>query len=89
MTLNFPNPTRSYDEKRKAVRFVGHDGLFEIPFFIEAAALARGAAPGSAMSEASCLTAFDGSRTRIEDVARESYTNKRLRSYTLSAADFR
>ena len=38
MTLNFPNPTRSYDEKRKAVRFVGHDGMFEVPFFIEAAA---------------------------------------------------
>jgi len=89
MTLNFPNPTRSYDERRKAVRFVGHDGLFEIPFFVEAAALARGAEPGSAMSEAKCLSAFDGSRALIQSVARETYTNKRLRTYTLSAADFR
>jgi len=89
MTLNFPNPTRSYDERRKAVRFVGYDGVLEIPFLIEAAALARGAEPGSAMSEATCLSAFDGSRALIQNVARETYTNKRLRSYTLSAADFR
>ncbi len=47
MTLNFPNPTRSYDERRKAVHFVGHDGVFEIPFFIEADALRPGAAPGT------------------------------------------
>ena len=28
MTLNFPNPSRSFDEKRNAVRFSGYDGMF-------------------------------------------------------------
>ena len=80
MTLNFPNPTRSYDERRRAVRFVGHDGLFEIPFFVEAAALARKAEPGSAMSEAKCLSVFDGSRASILSAARAAYSGSRLRS---------
>lgn len=26
MTLASPNPSRSFDEARKAVRFMGHDG---------------------------------------------------------------
>jgi hypothetical protein len=89
MTLNFPNPSRSFDEARNAVRFVGHDGIFEIRFFVEAGALAGGGAPGSGISEAKCLSAFDQSRASIHDVAREVYSNKRLSSYTLSAADFR
>ena len=41
MALNFPNPSRSFDESRKGVRFVGHDGVFEVPFFIEADALVK------------------------------------------------
>ena len=41
MTLNFPNPTRSFEEMRNAVCFVGHDGIFEIRFFVEAGALAH------------------------------------------------
>ena len=89
MTLNFPNPTRSFDEMRKAVRFVGHDGIFEIQFFVEAGALADGAARGREMTETKCLSAFDRSRASIHDVAREAYSNKHLNSYTLSAADFR
>ena len=32
MTLGFPNPSRSFDEVRNAVRFIGHDGMFEVPF---------------------------------------------------------
>ena len=36
MTLAFPNPSRSFDEVRNAVRFIGHDGMFEVPFFIDA-----------------------------------------------------
>ena len=73
MTLNFPNPTRSFDEMRNAVCFVGHDGIFEIRFFVEAGALADdGGAHGSRMSEAKCLSAFDRLRGSIHDVARES-----------------
>jgi hypothetical protein len=89
MTLNFPNPTRSFDEARNAVRFVGHDGIFEIRFFVEAGALAEGGAQGREISESKCLSAFDRLRSSIHDVAREAYSNKRLDSYSLSAADFR
>ena len=89
MTLQFPNPTRSFDEIRNAVRFVGHDGVFEIAFSVEAGALARDGEQRSRMSEAKCLSAFDRLRASIHDVAREVYCNKRLNSYTLSATDFR
>lgn len=39
MTLIFPNSSRSFDEKRNAVRFLGHEGMFEVRFFVEADAL--------------------------------------------------
>lgn len=39
MTLIFPNPSRSFDETHNAVRFSGYDGVFQVPFVVEAAAL--------------------------------------------------
>ena len=39
MTLEFLNPSRSFDEVRNAIRFIGHDGMFEVPFFVEVEAL--------------------------------------------------
>lgn len=89
MTLVFPNPCRSFDEGRNAVRFFGYDGLFEIRFFVEVAVLARGRWLGAEMSEAQCLSAFDSLRKIIYDVAQEAYANNRVNSYTLTAADFR
>lgn len=86
MTLAFLNPSRSYDEVRKAVRFIGHDGMFEVPFFVEVGALVPGK---SDVSEAQSLTAFDAARASIYDVAREAYSRGRRTSYTLTAADFR
>jgi hypothetical protein len=87
MTLAFPNPSRSFDEARNAVRFIGHDGMFEVPFFVEAGALAG---PGGArLSEKECLSAFDAALGPIHDVAREAYSNGRRTAYVLSAADFR
>lgn len=50
MTLAFPNSARSFDDVRKAVRFFGHDGMFEIRFFVEAAALAKGGVHATGMS---------------------------------------
>jgi hypothetical protein len=41
LTLAFPNPSRSFDEVRNAVRFIGHDGMFQIRFFVEAGALTK------------------------------------------------
>ena len=90
MTLAFPNPSRSFDEARNAVLFFGHDGVFEIRFFVEASALAISgtALPMSGMSEAKCLSAFDAVRTSILEVAREAYSHGRRSYYTLTAADF-
>jgi hypothetical protein len=91
MTLAFPNPSRSFDEVRNAVRFTGHDGMFEVRFFVEAGALAKSDTElrRTGASESKCLAAFDALRTSIHNVAREAYSHGRRNSYTLTAADFR
>ncbi|MCG6115765.1 MAG: DUF1488 domain-containing protein [Mesorhizobium sp.] len=88
MTLQFPNPSRSFDERRNAVRFTGHDGMLEVPFLVEASVLAR-AGNSVLSSENELLAAFDTARKSILDVAREAYSHGRRNSYTLTAADFR
>ncbi|WP_163269300.1 DUF1488 domain-containing protein [Chelativorans alearense] len=84
MTLTFPNRSRSYDKAGQRVRFIGHDGMFEVPFFVETDAL-----PTAATGEAHYLAAFDAARATIQDVAREIYGNARRSVYVLTAADFR
>ncbi|WEX10674.1 DUF1488 domain-containing protein [Chelativorans sp. AA-79] len=84
MTLTFPNRSRSYDEAGQRVRFVGHDGMFEVPFFVETDALSTVTA-----DESDYLAAFDAARATIHDVAREIYGNARRTIYVLTAADFR
>ncbi len=32
MTLEFLNPSRSFDKVRNAIHFIGHDGMFEVRF---------------------------------------------------------
>lgn len=86
MPLSFPNRTRSFDEARLAVRFTGHDGMFEVPFLIDAAALAK-SNPAEA-TEATCLAAFDAAREFIQDVARQAYSRDRRQLYLLTAVDF-
>ncbi|RUU60201.1 DUF1488 domain-containing protein [Mesorhizobium sp. M2C.T.Ca.TU.002.02.1.1] len=91
MTLAFPNLSRSFDQERNGIYFVGHDGMFQIRFFIEAEALAKnGIVLGAKASvEMAYLSAFDGLRTSIQDVASKVYARHRRDSYTLTAADFR
>ena len=89
MTLAFPNPSRSFDEARNAVRFYGHDGMFEIRFYVEAAALAKGRPRSPGMSETECLSAFDAMRASIHEVARKIYSKRHCKLNTLTAADFR
>jgi hypothetical protein len=91
MTLAFPNPSRSFDEVRNAVRFMGHDGMFAVRFFVEADALAKSDIDlrRTGASETKYLKAFDALRASIQDVAREAYSHGRRDSYTLTAADFR
>jgi hypothetical protein len=87
MTLSFPNPSRSFDDERNAVRFSGHDGMSQVRFLVEAGALEK---PGTQLpSEAKCLAAFDSMRTSIYEAARKAYSHHRREFYTLTAADFR
>jgi hypothetical protein len=90
MTLAFLNPTRSFDTKRNAVSFLGHDGMFEIRFFVQAAALTppetAQAGPGTPET---CLSAFDLSLASIQEAARRAYAKHRDDAYTLTPADFR
>jgi hypothetical protein len=88
MTLNFTNPSRSYDETRTCVRFWGHDGALEVAFFVEEDALKR-ISPGTRHSETALLTAFDRNRNQILKVAGIVYSRGRKGSYTLVASDFR
>lgn len=91
MTLQFPNPSRSFDKVRHAIRFIGHDGMFEVPFFIELEALVTSVAGLRSMelSEEMYLSNFDSARRSIEDVAREAYSLRRQTFYILTPADFR
>jgi hypothetical protein len=88
MTLIFPNRSRSFDDARNVVRFLGYDGMFEVPFLVEAAALAQKAGSSKA-TEADCLAAFDAARASILEIAQKVYSHGRRTNYLLTAADFR
>jgi hypothetical protein len=87
MGLNFPNASRSYDEKRHSVSFWGYDSAFEIAFHVEQDALLR-MSPEMHGDEASVLRAFDVHRPHIEQVAAHAYSRGRSNYLRLSAANF-
>ena len=87
MTLNFPNPSRSYDDAGHFVRFWGYDRALEISFFLEEGALSK-VHPDTTANEAGFLNAFDAHRMRICEVASKIYSRRRKASYTLTSADF-
>lgn len=87
MSLNFPNHSRTYDQRGGRVRFWGHDGAFEICFFIEQGALAH-ITPDAKRDEGGFLQAFDRNRGRILAVASKLYSRRRCDSYTLLTSDF-
>ncbi|TPK90639.1 MULTISPECIES: DUF1488 domain-containing protein [unclassified Mesorhizobium] len=91
MTLAFPNPSRSFDETRNAVCFIGHDGMFQVRFFVEVEALgAFGDQPGGRENaENAYLSAFDALRSSIQDAASKAYARGRRNSYTLTSTGFR
>ncbi|MBB6483107.1 DUF1488 domain-containing protein [Rhizobium lusitanum] len=83
MGLNFPNRSRSYDASANRIRFTGHDGMFEVPFLVDADVF-----PG-ASTEAGYLAAFDAGRDVIQKAAAKAYGYTRRRLYILTASDFR
>jgi hypothetical protein len=94
MILGFPNRSRSFDKARNAVRFSGYDGMLEVSFFVEAAALIRATDKfGKPMTtEAECLAGFDSARDAIQRAAAKAYSKGRRGTgniYTLTAVDLR
>lgn len=67
MTLSFPNSARTYDEAHSRIRFVGHDGMFEVKFFVLAEVLAGGLSQRTA-TEQDYLASFDAIRSEIRGV---------------------
>jgi hypothetical protein len=80
MSLSFPNRSRSYDPSGRRIRFIGHDGMFEVSFFVAADVFP------AATTEAGYLAAFDKARDAVETVARKAYGRKN--TYLLTPADF-
>lgn len=88
MPLNFPNLSRSYDAAGNRIRFWGHDGALEIPFFVEVSALLR-FFPETPNVENRLLSAFDAVRDRIIEAADKLYSPRHRRAfYVLAAGDF-
>jgi Protein of unknown function (DUF1488) len=86
MALNFPNPSRSYDEKNHCVYFWAYDESLEIPFAVGEDALCS-LDPKATRSEAGFLNAFDLHRDRILKAAARVYSRGRKGSYTLAGPD--
>lgn len=87
MTLTFPNPSRSFDATRDAVRFWGYDSAIECSFFVTRSALER-LVPRLSPEEPALLAAFDGNRDVICKAAGRVYSRGRRGSYELGASDF-
>jgi hypothetical protein len=85
--LNFPNPSRVFDQTRRAVRFWGHDRAMEWSFFVTEDALKQ-LQPSVERNEESLLLAFDTHRAAIQAAAMRAYERKRRGSYELAVADF-
>ena len=87
MALGFPNESRFYDGAVHAVRFSGHDGALEVPFFIGEHALKQ-IQPDMPVDESGLLAAFDLNRERIYATATKVYERGRKGSYDVLPEDF-
>lgn len=88
MALNFPNISRSFDDKTRRIRFLGHDGMFEVRFFVDSDAIA-GKMKKVIVGERDVLAAFDSLRAQIYETAKKAYQHgKRKDTYVLTKADF-
>lgn len=86
MALDFPNLSRSFDAKRRCVRFWGHDDACEVSFVVEEDVF-RLFDRGTPADEDGILKTFDSNRERILGAARKAYT-RRGTFYTLGASSF-
>jgi len=87
MSLNFSNPSRSYDATRHAVHFWGYDTSLEVSFFVTDDALRKLAADRE-LAEKDYLKAFDTHSHKIHVAAGKVYERGSRGSYELGAKDF-
>lgn len=87
MSLAFPNPSRSFDETRDAVRFWGYDSAIECSFFVTRSALER-LVPSLSPDRSNLLVVFDTNRELICKAAARVYSRGRRGSYELDVSDF-
>lgn len=85
--LSFPNPSRSYDATRRAIRFWGYHSAMEVSFSVAEDALSR-IQPDIQLDEVGFLRAFDSNRALICATAVEVYERGRKGTYDLVATDF-
>jgi hypothetical protein len=88
MTLSFPNPARSYDETKRRVRFLGHDGMFEVRFFVAAEVLSNNLSGRTAVDE-DYLASFDVLRPKILKAAHAAYKAKSAQTIMLDLENFK
>lgn len=91
MSLQFPNPSRSFDTGKNRVSFWGYDSVIEVSFSVDGAALVK-LLPGTDETEAGFLKAFDSVKKIIYKAAETAYQQGRQRgtlSYILEAEDFK
>ncbi len=84
MTLCFANRTRSYDERRGVIRFVGHDGLKQIVFLLSVGLLDQDG-KGASLREEGYLVAFDRYHARILEIAGTLYQKSKRSLVELDA----
>lgn len=89
MTLHFPNPSRSFDEKNNCILFWGYDQTFEVSFFLKTDALKR-FNQTKISTEIELLKTFDSAWDKICEVADKVYTRSGPRTYAhvLTDRDF-
>ena len=86
MTISFPNPSRSYDATRQAVRFWGYDRSMESSFIVKADVL-KHIQPDLRFDPVELLRAFDIHRERIYAIAAKVYSRGGKGYYELNVAD--
>ncbi|MCZ8158472.1 MAG: DUF1488 family protein [Rhizobiaceae bacterium] len=75
MSLSFANRTRTYDERRGVIRFVGHDGLKQVVFLLSVGLFEQDSSHSS-LREQGYLMAFDRCHSRILEIAQALYRKK-------------
>src|ERR1700746_2531068 len=87
MAISFPNPSRSYDMTRRAVRFWGYDSAMETSFFVTEDPLRR-IQPSMSFDQNGALRAFDVNCALIYAIAAKVYARGHKGSYELVRSDF-